>query len=65
MPEDYDFDAAIVHQNHVCEINLSYLTRSQLQRLASAMQVQLPRLNHLLLGSLDDGHPAPALPDGF
>ena len=65
IPEDYDFDAAVVHQNHVCEVNLSYLTKSQLQRLASAMQVQLPRLNHLLLGSFDDGHPAPALPDGF
>ena len=65
MPEDYDFDAAIVHHDHVCEINLSYLTRSQLQRLASAMRVQLPALTHLLLGSFDDGNPAPALPDGF
>jgi hypothetical protein len=37
MPEDYDFDAAIVHPNCVREIRLLYLTNSQLQRLASVM----------------------------
>jgi hypothetical protein len=63
MPEDYDFDAAIVHPNRVFEIDLS-LTSSQLQRLASAMQESFPALVHLsLAGSYK--HPAPALPDGF
>jgi hypothetical protein len=66
MPEDYDFNAAIVHQNRVCEIDLLYLTSSQVQRLASAMQDQFPALTHLTFGFSDDyGRPAPALPDGF
>ena len=65
MPKDYDFDAAIVHPNRVCEIYLYYLTRLQLQRLVSAMQEQFPSLIHLMLGLVDDGHPAPDLPDGF
>ena len=77
MPEDYEFDAAIVHPNRVCEINLSYLERSQLQRLASAMQVQFPSLTILTLGCRTPGRPgtgsgrlepvetAPDLPDGF
>ena len=66
MPEDYNFDAAIQHQNRVREIKLQYLTSSQLQRLASALREQLPALIHLMLDF--DGHPsrrAPALPDGF
>ena len=67
IPRDYDFDAAIVHHTRVCEINL-HLTRSQLLRLASAMQGQCLALMHL---RLDFAHfysypyPAPALPDGF
>ena len=65
MPEDYDFDAATVHHNHVYEIDLFYLTNSQLQRLASAMQKQFPALTHLLLESAYDCRPATALPDGF
>jgi hypothetical protein len=73
MPEDYDFDPAIVHPNRVREIYLFYLTSSQLQRLASAMQEQFSTLIHLEL-SLSSFHdvarlsplsPAPALPDGF
>jgi hypothetical protein len=58
MPEDYDFDAAIVHHNRVCEINLLHLTSSQLQRLASAMQEQFPALIHLMLGFFDYSGPA-------
>ena len=66
MPEDYDFDAAIVHPNRVCEIDLLHLTSSQLQRLASAMQEQFPALIHLMLDFADYySRPAPALPDGF
>ena len=65
MPKDYDFDAALVHHNRVCEIYLSYLTRLQLQRLVSAMQMQFPSLIHLMLGFVQDGLPAPDLPDGF
>ena len=65
MPEDYDFDAALVHPDRVCEIYLSYLTRLQLQRLVSAMQVQFPALIHLMLGFVHDYLPPPDLPDGF
>ena len=71
MPEDYDFDAAVMHPNRVCEVVLLYLTSSQLQRLALAMQEQFPTLIHLILGSTsptsNHSHPAPtpALPDGF
>ena len=66
MPEDYDFDAAIVPHNSVCEINLSYITRSQLQQLTSAMLVQFPALIHLkLVYKGRPWRPAPALPDGF
>jgi hypothetical protein len=67
MPEDYDFDAAVVHRrNRVREITLLHLTSLQLQRLASAMQEPFPALIRLRLGS-DDSYrrPAPALPDGF
>jgi hypothetical protein len=65
MPEDYDFDAAIVHHDRIYEIDL-HLTSSQLQQLASAMQEQFPALTHLMLGY--PGYyssPAPALPDGL
>jgi hypothetical protein len=66
MPEDYDFDAAIVHHNRVCEINLRHLTSSQLKRLASAMQEQFPALIHLMLGYASNySRPALALSDGF
>jgi hypothetical protein len=64
ISEDRDFDAAIVYHNRICEINLISLTRSQLQRLASAMQVQFPALIHLRLQFKMTG-PSPALPDGF
>ena len=65
MPEEYDFDTAMIHHNHVYEIDLFLLTSLQLQRLASAMQEQFPALTHLLLESAHDTHPVPALPDGF
>jgi hypothetical protein len=67
MPEDYDFDAAIVHPHRVCEVDL-FLTSSQLQRLASAMQEQFPTLIHLKFGiAYCDSSPAWTLPllDGF
>ena len=67
MRKDYDFNAAIVHPNRICEIGL-YLTSSQLQLLASAMQGQFPALIHLKLGFIDYDRSAdlpPALPDGF
>jgi hypothetical protein len=64
MPEDYDFDAAIVHPNRVCEIHLR-LASSQLKRLASVMQRQFPALIELTLEISSDGPPAAALPDGF
>ena len=67
MRKDYDFNAAIVHPNRVCEIGL-YLTSSQLQLLASAMQGQFPALIHLKLGFIDYDRSAdlpPALPDAF
>ena len=66
MPKDYDFDAAIVHRNRVCDINLFHLSSSHLLRLASAMQDQFPALIHLMLDFANyHGTPAPALPDGF
>jgi hypothetical protein len=69
MPEDYDFDAAIIHPDRVCEIHLVFLTSSQLQRLASARQEQFPALVHLTLHFKDNlngpARPAPALPDWF
>ena len=69
LPEDYDFDAAIVHRNRVHEIDLR-LTRSQFERLASAMEEEFPALIHLNLTLIFDDYadsptPAPALPDGF
>jgi hypothetical protein len=62
VPEDHNFDAATVHHNRVREIDL-YLTSSQLQRFASAMQEQFPALIHLNLKLA--GSPAQILPDGF
>ena len=62
MPEDFDFDAVIMHYSRVCEINLR-LTSSQLQRLASAMQGQFTALIHLGLDS--SSRPTLPLPDGF
>ena len=66
IPEDYDFNSAIVHRNRICEVTLNHLTRRQLQRLASAMQEQLPALIHLeLICEVRHSPPAPALPDAF
>ena len=67
MPEDYDFNAALVHPNRVCKVHL-HLTSSHLERLASAMKEQFPALTYLVLMFVDDSsHPTPprALPDGF
>ena len=65
MPEDFDFDTAIVHPDRLREIRLFDLTRLHLQGLASAtrMQEQFPALIHLSLHCAD--HSAVALPDGF
>jgi hypothetical protein len=63
--EDHDFDAAIVHRNRVCEIDLG-LSRRQLERLAPVMLEQFPALKHLML-RFDDSFisPVPTLPDGL
>ena len=65
MPEDYDFDAAIMHHNRVREITLFSLTRSLLQRLVTRMQEQFPALIHLALTYEAYSDDAPALADGF
>ena len=68
IPDDYDFDAAIVHPNRVCEINLHNLTMPLFLRLASATQEQFPALIHLRLNygfELFASRTAPTLPDGF
>ena len=66
IPEDYDFDAAMVHPNRVREIRLLDLTDSLLQRLASVMQQEFPALIHLKLGqSPSYSIGAPDIPDGF
>ena len=68
MPNHYDFDAAIVHHNRVCEINLYRLSSSQLLRLASVMQGQFPALTHLMLDFRVSYHhpdPDPALLEEF
>ena len=60
MPGDYDFNAAIVHPNRVCEIHLHHLNRSQLQRLVSSIQEPFPALTHLILDFNDSrSFPAP------
>jgi hypothetical protein len=63
MPNNYDFEAATVHHNRVCEIDL-HLTNLQVQRLASAMQRQFPALIRLKLRFNYLGS-APVLSDGF
>jgi hypothetical protein len=65
MREDYDFGAAIVHPDRVCQIILFHLTSSQLQRLALAMQEQFLALMDLKLEIRSFSRPAPALPDEF
>jgi hypothetical protein len=66
MPEDYDFNAAIVHHNRVSVISLFQPTSSQLQRLVSATQGQFPELIHLTLYFNGNyRRRAPALPSGF
>jgi hypothetical protein len=68
MPDDYDFNAVILHRNRVCQIDLC-LSSSQMQRFGSAMQERFPELRHLKLYYVFDKPlgpaPAPALPDGF
>ena len=60
----YHFDAAIVHRNRVCEIDLC-LAISELQQLASTMQERFFALIHLQLRSSYLGHRILALPNGF
>jgi hypothetical protein len=62
--DDFDgIDAAIVHHNRICKIDL-HLTSSKLHRLASVMQEQFPTLTYLKLVS-DYSVPRALLPDGF
>ena len=68
VPEDYDFDALIMHPNRVREIYIVDQSRSVLQRLASVtwMQEQFTALTHLtLVRSRTCLGSAPVLPDGF
>jgi hypothetical protein len=66
LPGDYGFDAAFVHRNRVCEIDLRDLTSSsQLQRLALSMQEQFPALIHLTLFADNIDGTVPVLPEGF
>jgi hypothetical protein len=66
LPKNLDFDPAIMQHNRVCEIHFFHLTSSQLQRLGSAMQEQLPALTHLMLDLETYYNRSPqALPDGF
>ena len=60
----YHFDAAIVHRNRACEIDLCFAI-TELQQLASTMQERFPALIHLQLRSSYFGHRIPALPNGF
>ena len=65
MPDDYDFDAAIVHPSRVQEINFAHLSRLQFLRFTSATREPLPALTHLRL-TVTSGHLfKTALPDGF
>jgi hypothetical protein len=67
MPENYDFDAAIMQRNHACNITLFHLvSNSQLQRLVRVTQGPFPALVHFFLQfDRSNGHAAPPLPDGF
>ena len=68
LPEDYGFDAAIMHPNRVREIHLFVPTRSFSRRLASVtwMQENFPALTHLTLAPfIDTRNRVPVLPDGF
>ena len=67
VPEDYDFDAAFVHANRVCEIYLCLTTDRAFERLASAMKEPFPVLTQLRLcfDSADSPNSASTLPDGF
>ena len=67
VPEDYDFNAAIVHPSRVCEINLCLTTDRAFQRLASAMQEPFPMLTQfgLQFDPADSPDSSPTLPKGF
>ena len=66
LPDDFDFDAAIVHPNRVRKINLRKINRSQLTRLVSAMQTKFPALIRLRLDYLrSDRRGYPTLTRGF
>ena len=69
IPKDYDFEAALAHSNHVCEITLICLSFLQSRRFASAAQKKFPALTHLKLklasGYSEPTPDGPPLPDGF
>jgi hypothetical protein len=64
QPSRLEFDPTIMRHNRVCEIHLG-IVNSELERLASVMQEQLPALTHLVLIYQKRLPQAPALPDGF
>ena len=63
---DHNIIAALEHRDRVCEIDLSRLTSSLLERLATMMQEPFPVLTKLDLHySSYHGHTPPVLPDTF
>ena len=62
IPDNYDFNAAILHRSRVRQIDLRITSSEQLRRLTSAMGEPFPDLTHLDLVSASE---LPALPDGF
>ena len=67
IPDDSDFDLAVVRRSRVCEIDLCLSSNwpLDLKRLASAMEEPFPALKHLEIESAFYTHPAPTLPDRF
>ena len=58
MPENHDFDAAIIQRDSVCHITLFHSSDYQLQRVARGMQGPSPELIHLLLQLYRNNSPA-------
>ena len=55
--------AVLERSDRVCNIELAYLGRSDLEQISAAMQVPFPELIHLVLWS--NGNTVPAIPDLF
>jgi F-box-like len=55
--------AALGQNNHVCEVDLRYITGWQLEEVLAAMQVPFPELTNLWLSA--SGETQPVIPDSF